>query len=153
MPLKVPPAHRHGFFLAGSGYFLVFLLSPQLPLPGCSGSVPVGLHCPLPAPRLAQRAPQVRLPGGPAWLGPSSAVSQDGGQKNKIKKIKLLVILQGIFLWEFFRSSYESIAARKWDVFGQQLHRTLVRAEAALCGCLIPILLRNQTLIYCCLQA
>lgn len=89
--LRFLQAHRHGFFLAGSGSFLVFLPSLQLPLPGRSGSVLVGLHCPLPAPRLAQRAPQVRLPGGPAWLGPSSAVSQDGGQKNKIKKSSCLL--------------------------------------------------------------
>lgn len=52
--------------------------------------------------------------------------------------------------WELLR---ESAGARKWGVFGQQLHRALVRAEAALCGCIILNVMRNQTLIYCCPQA
>lgn len=47
----------------------------------------------------------------------------------------------------------ESARARKWDVLGQQLRRALVGAEAALCGCIILNVMRNQTLIYCCPQA
>lgn len=58
-----------------------------------------------------------------------------------------------MYLWELFKSSYESTVARKWDVFGQQLHCALVRAEAALCGCIILNIVRNRALIYCCLQA
>lgn len=123
----------------------------------------VWLHCPLLACSVLPSAgsfqsdllqiPQFSLPPGvPHGRGLVRFLLPVKMEATK-KTRHLLLSVQEMFLWEFFRSSYESAVVRKWDVFGQQLHCTLVRAEAALCGCIILNIMRNQTLIYCCLRA
>lgn len=79
--------------------------------------------------------------------------SNQKAPKKKTPPQHLLLTLRERFLWEFLKSIYESALVRKWDMFGQQLHCTLVRAETALCGCIMLNIMRNQALIYCCLQA
>lgn len=137
--------------------------APEVSTPsaGALRSVTVWLHCPLlacsPRPSATPACceqPRIGLTGVPhgpqlCHLPPLKMEARNKSRKNP----HLVLTLQEMYPWEFFKSSYESAVVRKWDVFGQQLHCAPVRAEAALCGCIILNIVRNQALIYCCLQA
>lgn len=116
---------------------------PPLPfpslVPALPGSVSVCLHCPL----LARSLLPITPAGNSSSPPKCRAESRPTSAARPTRTVPMGVSQGG----------RESAGARKWDVFGQQLHRALVRAEAALCGCIILNVMRNQTLIYCCPQA
>lgn len=123
---------------------------PLLPFPSLQPALPgamsVCLHCPLLA-RSLLPAPLPACPGTPA--GNSSSPPKCRAESRPTSAARpTRTVPMGVS-----QGGRESAGARKWDVFGQQLHSALVRAEAALCGCLILNVMTNQTLIYCCPQA